>query len=629
MKKVFLNFILLLSSALCLTACSDDEVPVPKRLHATGSRSLIADGFEVSTSNPMLLKNWETVQYIYIPNEFQKIENITPPWKSGSDNSLPADFSTDIKKEDGWTMLFHTFKDAATDPEIRYMVFYNLFTGVIKVFYFYREHDDATNSQWVFKCTDKIGQDPCKFKMFYVPTFLSKADNDVSITKDTGVTLSNSVDLKNSALKRGWNGFKYKVAQYSKEDLNKMFLITAQSDVSINTKFEGFLMNDISGKIKSVTVPETMGKNNASEMINSVAEMGGDAARDYINGLFDESKDTSSDKEKKFSGELSGFLQGLAGTVADEGVTALLKKGLGILFGQTSTVTVQKTVSDVSLTAEGSVTLKGESNIPTASGASSITFNLGEILNGISSSSTNPNLVYSASSNSANNKLSNLGVWCVKNKPVVYFDLVKPFYLEESTDLESYDPLEVSGTTSLPTVKYGNIDIVFNPAVQQYITSYTVDRKYFLATLKGKEYYSQYFSANPGSSNIVYSGDARTIYNEPAWGSSGRCSFLCDIVSNEVNSNSQFYMQWKKPTNSEMLVLVTVTMNINYMGKERTITESRVFEVDSREQLSTIQHNPPRTVILNHDNTGWMYWNNLLSNRKPAEKPIKLKLDNK
>lgn len=607
MKKVFLNFILLLFAALCLTSCSDDEVPVPKPLHASGSRSIIADGFEISTSNPSLLKNWETVNTIYIANGSHQLDKITPPWISGSTTNLPAEFFTDIKKEDGWTMLFHTLKDEVTDPEQSYMVFYNLFTGVLKVFYYYNKNDFATNSQWVFKCNRKNGDRT--FKMFYVPTYLSKADNDTSIIKDTGVVLSNNINIENSALGSGWNGFEYKVAQYSKEDLNENFLISAQSSLSSFVKYEGFIMNDISGKINSVTVPETMGKNNASKLINSVANMGGEAGKEYITGLFEHSNSNGSNTgtDDDFRGKLLGSLKNLAGNVAKDGISALIKKGLGILFGQTSTVTVQKTVSDVNLTAEGSVTLKGVTDTNIASGIKPLSFNFGEILNGTSSSSINPNIVYSTSSNSTNKKLSNLGVWCIKNKPVIYFDLVKPFYLEESTDLESYDPLEVSGKTILPTVKYSNIDVIFNPAVQQYITSYTVDKMFFCASLKGHQYSFANFGANPSNSNLAYKEDSRTIYTMPAWGSTQHIRMLCDIVSNEVTAGSQFYYKWRMPTNCEMLALVTVTMNINYMGKERTITESRIFEADAVEQLSMIRHNPPYSVILNNNYIGWRY----------------------
>lgn len=71
--------------------------------------------------------------------------------------------------------------------------------------------------------------------------------------------------------------------------------------------------------------------------------------------------------------------------------------------------------------------------------------------------------------------------------------------------------------------------------------------------------------------------------------------------------DTQYYFKWDLPKNSEMLVLVTVSMNINYMGKQSNITESRVFEVKACEQLSTVRHNPPYTIILSNNGGNWAY----------------------
>lgn len=79
------------------------------------------------------------------------------------------------------------------------------------------------------------------------------------------------------------------------------------------------------------------------------------------------------------------------------------------------------------------------------------------------------------------------------------------------------------------------------------------------------------------------------------------------VQLNEANLDTQYYFKWDLPKNSEMLVLVTVSMNINYMGKQSNITESRVFEVKACEQLSTVRHNPPYTIILSNNGGNWAY----------------------
>ena len=58
------------------------------------------------------------------------------PWSSVTDGNIPVNIAFDIKKEDGWTMLFHTFKALNESPNSNYLCVYNELTGVIKVFYY-------------------------------------------------------------------------------------------------------------------------------------------------------------------------------------------------------------------------------------------------------------------------------------------------------------------------------------------------------------------------------------------------------------------------------------------------------------------------------------------------------------
>lgn len=610
MKTLLTHLLPLLTLALCLTACSEDEIKVNNLPHAGGSRNIVADGFEVSTSNPTLLNNWENINTIYIPNNNNILQHITAPWSNnGPMTTLDEHFRKDIKKEDGWTMLFHTFKDALSDQGQSYMVFYNLFTGVLKVFY-YSDAIDGTNTQWFLKSDkDKNGNTP-KHKMFYVPTYLSKADNDaIGEYMDTGLMTSNQINNKNTGLAYGWNGFEYKVAQYCYNDnLNHDFLISAQNNTIFNGQFDGYMSGNISGKIKSVTIPETKGNNKASDLRNFIANMGGSAAEGYVKDLLENSKSDSNSRGAISDGKLLGTLKTLAGQVANKGISALLKKGLGALFGQTSTVTVYNTVSDVNVTANDTITLKGALGSTSASQVKPIAFNLGAILDGKPNASPANNLVYKSQSASTGAKLSDLGVWCVKHTPVVHFDLLKPFYASETNVLNSNENLEVRGSCTFPTVHYDNIEIEFNPAIRQYITSYTVDKKYFFAKIAGHAYSYGSFCANPNEQkDKIYIGKDRELFDEPEWGYMDRFSVLCGMSSNEANLDTEYYFKWGLPTNSEMLVLVTVSMDINYMGKQQNITESRIFEVKAYEQLSTIRHNPPYTIILSNNGGNWAY----------------------
>lgn len=611
-KLIFMLFIGLIST---LASCSD-EVPTTEaeQPYKIGSRAIVDSNNHTSTTNPDLLTNWENVDYININNANNIINRITPPWKSGSSSALPAWFSHDIKKEDGWTMLFHTFKDEDTDHDLSYMFFYNIFSGIIKVFYYYDGTAIATNSQWVFKCESETPDKSVSLRMFYVPTYLSKADNDPLPYVASGVVKSNTLNLPNSAITKGWNGFEYKVAQYSDENINYPFTIAAMSEIVSSYKFDGALSLGTSGTITSVTIPETTGKNNAEGLINSVAHLGESAANDYISGLISHSQTSGSDSSSNsdFKGKLFGSLLSVVGDLAAGGIGSAIKGALGLLFGQTSTVTVYKTLSDVDLTTEGSVHLDGMSATQQTAGVSPITFNLGEILsvNTESNISNNRNLAYSNSSQI--NNLSKLGVWCLKKKPIIYFDLLKPFEIIEGANYDSHEPLDVRGRTTYPTVEYSTAEndkfaIQFNPAIEQYITSYSVDKVFFYGHLKEGHYENKQFGANPRPTDLIYWDDSRQLYDFSNIGQTTTFPLLCDMASNEINADSRLWFQWRLPQNSEVLAMITVTMNISYMGKEKTLTESRIFEVDAREKQSYRRHNPPYEVILNYNDAAWMY----------------------
>lgn len=52
----------------------------------------------------------------------------------------------DIKKEDGWVFLSTPNKDIGSD----YLIFYNKYTGILKVFYYNQNSFLSNNAVWEF-----------------------------------------------------------------------------------------------------------------------------------------------------------------------------------------------------------------------------------------------------------------------------------------------------------------------------------------------------------------------------------------------------------------------------------------------------------------------------------------------
>ncbi|MCM1136983.1 MAG: hypothetical protein NC221_02115 [Duncaniella sp.] len=99
---------------LCaLNACKDGAIDEPQPTASTLSRSISADDDNVSLTNPKLISDWENVTEIELNRS--GTHSVTAPWCDGASTALTSDFTHDIRKSDGWDMLFHTFKKKGLD----------------------------------------------------------------------------------------------------------------------------------------------------------------------------------------------------------------------------------------------------------------------------------------------------------------------------------------------------------------------------------------------------------------------------------------------------------------------------------------------------------------------------------
>lgn len=82
--------------------------------------------------------NWEEEPIYEICEDYK----MTLPWYDGTAGMLDYYISDDYTKRQGWTMLFNTLNDK-TDCNQNYLIFYNKFTGVIRVFYYLLNNVDG------------------------------------------------------------------------------------------------------------------------------------------------------------------------------------------------------------------------------------------------------------------------------------------------------------------------------------------------------------------------------------------------------------------------------------------------------------------------------------------------------
>lgn len=389
---------ILLIFAIVLSSCSEGNLAVLDSEQFLSDQSLqtraCVDLHNKSVSNPTLLDDWENVQTIALNTS--GIHNVTAPWSNGTASSLSESFRKDIKKEDGWVMLFHTFKQKGLDEKQNYMCFYNQFTGVIKVFYYYEGEKSSQGTQWYIKTADGTNS-----KIFNLTEYLAFPDDTCNINM---AVFSNQVGDPTKGLQTGWNGFEFEVP-YCTDYKNKEFVLGAYDRIITKYNFLGNV------DLNSVGTITPMGGNNGWQ--STVANLAGAGAKELVDNSL---KKALNNGQGTKSDTVSTFGQKLVKAISNIPVgnyAKAISAGLGLIFGRTTTVNNY----DVRLTTTGKIEILGIGTTEVTSGIPSITFNLYSLMNSDKGLTGNSSFVY----NPTDGGEHYVGVWNVKSNPQVYY----------------------------------------------------------------------------------------------------------------------------------------------------------------------------------------------------------------
>ena len=154
-NPIIITITTLIACSLLLASCSQELIE-PSSAGEILSRATTPG--TPSETNPTLLTDWENCRFIVLSNVTANGENekIDAPWVDGSSSNLDEDFRKDIKKKDGWIMLFHTFCESNTSIDLRYLFFYNRYSGYLKIFSYVPTTPVSTKSIWKV-CSDTKG----------------------------------------------------------------------------------------------------------------------------------------------------------------------------------------------------------------------------------------------------------------------------------------------------------------------------------------------------------------------------------------------------------------------------------------------------------------------------------------
>lgn len=337
--KTFIFFNVAIFSLCVYSSCSDKEFndvspPIAQEQYngivyplKTISRSILST-FET---------DWENETYAIL----QSGDSIVLPWAAHSDANMPVQMRHDIKKEDGWVMLLHTFINTpTTNSDTNYMIFYNQRTSILKLFYYLEENISNNNGFWTIDLCDVNHQLFNHVKELALPIDCNYYN----------YWLCNNASKKSDlAFRKGWNGFQVQLAYDTTNDAigTKLDILTHTANI---TKVN--LMGDFDGKSYG-TIVSHASSNPFTNIISKTASAFGSAATNYIEEKFG---DTTTSRLA-----IEAITSNIAGTLLKAGVNKILTN---LTAGYTKPTT---NVSDLSFTTDVSGQLVGGTSFDSSS----------------------------------------------------------------------------------------------------------------------------------------------------------------------------------------------------------------------------------------------------------------------
>ena len=148
-------------------------------------------------------------------------------------------------------------------------------------------------------------------------------------------------------------------------------------------------------------------------------------------------------------------------------------------------------------------------------------------------------------------------------------------------------------------------EVVFNPAIKDYVKSYSVNVA--LIDVEG----GNRVLNNIGKHIIGFNRDNEfktdSIRNIRVYGvdsfKTGISGSIYDYPDGLFNEDTEFYVDWGENVGGNRAAVVTLTMNVDYNGKQMSFTESRVYDVIyepySPDWMVQTADNPPYAVVIN------------------------------
>lgn len=253
-----------------------------------------------ANTNDDFATDWENLDKVTIYTNHQ-YESVYTPWnKTYTSSTIPLDISRDVRKKDGWEMVFSTLGDPNI-MDANYFGLYNKYLGIFRIFYYIT---DATGngSELSFATTMGSATKP-KTK---TPFFNSLAYG-IPMNKASEVQLSTNITGSNKSfftystpytisgvggntLTRGWGAFDLNMSAYTGDasllqGSNESLTIECSTINNTNISLSGSLSANIAGEF---TQPYAVSSSSGNGLSSTLASMGtflGDVRNSALAGI--------------------------------------------------------------------------------------------------------------------------------------------------------------------------------------------------------------------------------------------------------------------------------------------------------------------------------------------------------
>lgn len=263
------------------------------------------------------------------------------PWnKVSTTTTCPSEIATDIKYDAGWRLIAYTVNECAADDGTNYLIFHNIYTGILKIFYYLEASKSQmqNNAIWKIQTTK-----PTSLFAFYGD--YAKLAN---VKEKNSIYIRNVVNDPTNGFSIGWNCFMVELA-YDPNLPNCELDIIPYSQTQSTLKFNGTIEMETSGMIVSST-----SENILSKPVSGIAKFAGKSAEDWVSKAINKGN-------KKIFKKLSSLVVNGAGSIVSSGVSSLLGSFIGG-FNKNN-----ETTQAVQLSTDGTFSIEG-TNISSETG---------------------------------------------------------------------------------------------------------------------------------------------------------------------------------------------------------------------------------------------------------------------